>query len=87
MLYMEHTWTKFVRLLTPLRCAGLLPSLGVTGETQVADHLIAEKPVALPEDRPTRRSLKIKQLDAKMVRAIATVNVRHLGRGPRKRSR
>ena len=78
---------KVVRLLTPLRCAGLLPALGVTGETQVADHLIAEKPIVLPEDRPTRRSMKIRDLDAKMVRAIAAVNVRHLGRGPRKRAK
>lgn len=84
---MEHTWATFVRLLTPLRFTGLLRVLGVTGETQVADHLIAEKPVTLPEDRATRRSLKIKQLDEKMVRAIAAVNVRHLGRGPRKRAR
>ena len=84
---MEHTLARFVRLLTPLRFAGLLPPLGVTGETQVADHLIAEKPVALPEDRPTRRSLKIKQIDAKMARAIAAVKVRHLGRGPRKLAR
>lgn len=84
---MEHTWARFVRLLTPLRFAGLLPSLGVTGETQVADHLIAEKPASLPEDRPSRRAMKIKQLDAKMVRAIAAVNVRHLGRGPRKLAR
>ena len=57
------------------------------GETQVADQLVAERPVTLTEDRPSRRTLKIKQIDAKMVRAIAAVNVRHLGRGPRKRAR
>ena len=84
---MEHTWATFVRLLTPLRFTGLMSALGVTGETQVADHLLAEKPVTVPEERETRRSVKIRDLDGKMVRAIAAVNVRHLGRGPRKRAR
>lgn len=85
---MEHAWAAFVRLLTPSQFAGPLSVLGVTGETQVADHLLAEKPdIKLPEERDTRRSVQVGDLDIKMACAIAAVNVRHLGRGPRKRAR
>lgn len=81
---MEHTGAKLVHLLTGRASQAFFGWLGVTRETQVAHDLVAERPVKVPEDRSTRRSLKIAELSEKMVRAIAAVNVRPLGRGPRK---
>ena len=40
---MEHTWANLVRLLTPFRFGSLLLSLGVTGETQVAEAMEKSK--------------------------------------------
>jgi hypothetical protein len=59
------------------------------GENNVAEHLTVEKPkvrrvTGLPENRPTRRSLTVKQMDKDLVLALAAATTSHLSNKPRK---
>jgi len=57
---------KLVRyLLTPFRFGGLLPVLGATGETQVADNLTIAKPKVHRTAKP-RPNFNLKAATAKI---------------------
>lgn len=76
---MEHaSFNRVHRLLTLLGFRSLFRECRA-GESNVAEHLTAEKPKAA-----TRRSLAVKQMDKELVLALAAASTGHLSRKPRK---